>query len=96
MHNKRNGFEEWAAKHFKKITPESYYHFRVRYIEAVEMLKTNNPDLKVLNLNNHKEINDAKLLEVIKALSNHTTIKVIALANTNMRDVAALVSTVVH
>lgn len=56
------------------------------------MLKTNNPDLKVLNLNNHKEINDANLLEVIKALSNNTTIKVFALANTNMRDIAALVS----
>ncbi|EDV28955.1 uncharacterized protein TRIADDRAFT_49736 [Trichoplax adhaerens] len=58
--------------------------------ESIEMLRNNDPNLRVLNLNNHKEINDNKLLEVIKALANNTSVKVIALVNTKMRDHAAL------
>lgn len=39
LHNKRHGFERWAKQHFDRIHPESPYHYRVRYIEAVELLR---------------------------------------------------------
>jgi hypothetical protein len=39
LHNKRKGYEKWANRHFAKITKGSYYFYRVRYIEAVELLK---------------------------------------------------------
>jgi hypothetical protein len=37
--NHRHGYPRWAKRHFDRIQPETYYAYRVKYIDAVELLK---------------------------------------------------------
>lgn len=37
--NFRYGYNRWAKRHFDRIQPETYYSYRVQYINAVELIK---------------------------------------------------------
>jgi len=59
--------------------------------KALDQLKSNDPKLTNLNLNNHREVTTEVLEDVAKALKNNTNLKHLQLANTQMTDMTAKV-----
>ena len=59
---------------------------------ALEKLKSNDPELTVLNANNHKDINEEAIESIIKSISSNTYLKVLSLANAQIHDQHAKVS----
>ena len=59
--------------------------------KAMDQLKSNDPKLKNLNLNNHQEVTVGVLEDVAKALKSNTNLKHLQLANTQMTDKTAKV-----
>lgn len=57
--------------------------------KAMDQLKSNDPKLKNLNLNNHQEVTVGVLEDVAKALKSNTNLKHLQLANTQMTDKTA-------
>ena len=60
--------------------------------DALEKLKSNDPELTVLNANNHKDCNEEAIESIIKSISNNTYLKVPSLANAQIHDQHAKVS----
>lgn len=59
--------------------------------KAMDQLKSNDPKLTNLNLNNHQEVTTEVLEDVAKALKSNTNLKHLHLANTQMTDATAKV-----
>lgn len=59
--------------------------------KAMDQLKSNDPKLTNLNLNNHREVTTEVLEDVAKALKSNTNLKHLHLANTQMTDMTAKV-----
>jgi len=54
--------------------------------EAIQKLKKGDEDLEELNLNNHKDVTDDILLDVIGHIKGNKSLKRLLLANTQMKD----------
>lgn len=54
--------------------------------EAMQKLKSSDESLSELNLNNHKDLTEEILLDVIAHLKGNTILKKLYLANTQMKD----------
>lgn len=60
--------------------------------DALSKLKEGDASLEELNLNNHPDMTEDILVEVVDNLKNNTSLKKLHLANTQMKDHLALVS----
>lgn len=60
--------------------------------EALQKLKSSDTTLTELNLNNHKDVTEEVLLDVIAQLKGNSILKNLYLANTQMKDPVAKVS----
>ena len=61
--------------------------------DALEKLKSNDPNLTNLNVNNHKDINELNAVEtIIQCIPDNTHLKILSMANTQMHDRHAKVS----
>lgn len=54
--------------------------------EAIQKLKKGDEDLEELNLNNHKDVTNDILLDVIGHIKGNKSLKRLLLANTQMKD----------
>lgn len=54
--------------------------------DALEKLKSNDPNLTELNANNHKDINEEAIKSIIEGVSNNSHLKVLSLANAQIHD----------
>ena len=62
--------------------------------DALEKLKSNDPNLTSLNVNNHKDINELNAIEkIIECIPENTHLKILCMANTQMHDRHAKVRT---
>lgn len=54
--------------------------------DALEKLKSNDPNLTDLNTNNHKDINEEAIQTIIECIPNNTHLKILSMANTQLHD----------
>ena len=54
--------------------------------EALAKLKAGDETLEELNLNNHQEVTEDILMDIVEHLKNNTSLKRLLLANTQMKD----------
>ena len=60
--------------------------------DALEKMKSNDPNLTILNTNNHKDMNEEAIKRIIEYIPDNTNLKVLCLANTQLHDRHAKVS----
>lgn len=54
--------------------------------DALEKLKSNDPNFTDLNINNHKDINEEAIQTIIECIPNNTHLKILSMANTQLHD----------
>ena len=59
--------------------------------EAMSKLRAGDTTLEELNLNNHPDMTEDILVEIVDLLKNNTSVKKLLLANTQLKDHLALV-----